>query len=422
MAAVLLGAELGLRIFESRGHSARRIRLEHAQRGIPDETTGFFQVDPVLGYTARRASRFVHRNRGWEGVFETDDDGFRRLPHLEGRRALSPQAARRSLLLVGDSYGFGMGARDDETIDHFLLSLAPDLRLKNVSSPGWSPEQYVLAYERYREAFRPTDVFVLLCHLNDFFSLDNCTAYNRFKPTVRCEDGRPTEIVLPERMWRFKPAGESIFWESRLAFAVGQALEPAYLRSLCGVEEPHGMGRTYERDRLQIYSRALDASGKLDQLWRRFEYLVERLAAGTRAEGTHLTFVVLPLGDFAEFAGEPLARGETAADASVEVVLERVRRIAAAAGAQFLHPREAFQRAGKEAFSLEGHYGPLGNRLLAEEILAALPPPHRSAAEPSQTSPPPQEAPAQSSSSSAVGSTPQSAGPGAGGGAEPRNR
>ena len=265
-----------------------------------------------------------------------------------------------------------MGAHDDESIDHFLLQSSPDITLKNVSSPGWSPEQYLLALESFVERVRPTHVYVLLCHLNDLYGLQNCTAYNRFKPTVRVRGGRPDGICLPSEMARFRPFGESIYWESRLAFAIGGWLEPGYLKGLSGVDEPYGMLRNYSVDRLQIYSAALNAAGKFDPVWTRFDYLMERLEKASKAGGFQVTLLVLPLGEIASFVDVDGLAGQLPADAAVATVLERVRESTSRHGVGFLYPEEPFSGAGRSAFSEEGHYGAVGNRLLAEAILAHL--------------------------------------------------
>lgn len=339
-----------------------------------------FRWDEELGWTACPSDSFDHEVNGWKGHFVTDAEGFRTDP---ARPPANPLAADARVLLIGDSFAFGMGAHDDETIDFFLRALAPGIVLKNVSAPGWSPEQYVAAYRRYARAFRPTHVYVLLTHVNDLVILDNATAYNVFKPTVQLRSGKPTRIVPPSELARFKPRRSSLVWSTRLGYLVSAALEPRYLQLLCGLREPYGMPPEYEKERLQLYSASRNARGQFDTIWKRFDFLMRTIGDEARGDHARLSLVILPLGGMREIVERRKALGALpstfeltpASDYSVDVMLGRVAESAARHGVPLLDPTPEFEAAkarGLSPNSAESHYGPVGNRLVAEAILRHL--------------------------------------------------
>ena len=57
---------------------------------------------------------------------------------------------------------------------------------------------------------------------------------------------------------------------------------------------------------------------------------------------------------------------------SEDVAVEGIEKRATAVGLEFLYPNEAFieaAKAGEKIHSPEGHYGPMGNKLIAQAVL-----------------------------------------------------
>ena len=363
MGGFLLGLmEVTLRLTESTEGRNFRIFYQRYYSGFPQE---FFTFDAELGWTSAPNSILYHEKNGWSGRFFIDEHGFR-MPLSNQRSTLSPNKKRdKRLMLIGDSYGFGMGAHDDETISFFLNTTAPELGLRNISSPGWSPEQYLVAYEKYQGDFKPTHIYMLITHINDFFIMENCTAFNRLKPTVQLKNGKNPRLLRLWEMRAFKPSYDSPIWDFRFLYTLGKILEPLYLRNMSGVDEPYGMLAGFEQERLELYSRSQNAAGKFDRIWKRFDYIVGRMQERARDKGRKFAIIILYLGDL----DLPNTHGE---DYSVEVVVDKVKAIGAQHGIDVLYPHKEFkevQAKGLSVGSPEGHYGPLGNKIVADVIV-----------------------------------------------------
>lgn len=374
--------EMLLRTVEADVHRWERVTY---QRYYPNhhaltEYTKFFKFDPVLGWVGTPDSVVMHKaiDNDWQTRFLYDAEGYRQLPHLASKYASD---APTRVLLLGDSAGFSMGASDEETIDHFLLNGGRRMALKNVSQPGYSPEQYYEAYLKYREAFRPTTAYMLLLHANDFWIMQNCTAFSRFKPTVRLWNGVAERVVTPAEMQSYKPSSESLVWDSRLVYGIASFLEPLSLKRLCGVDEPYGMQGNYWTERLKLYSASLNANGAFDHIWKRFDFIVGRWQADAVARGINFKILIMPLHDFAAIAEGSRGTGSerrpftAIGDESVEVVKQQIRKIADKYHVAVLDPQQPFDdanRAGLPTYSPEGHYGPVGNKIVADAILQDL--------------------------------------------------
>lgn len=369
--------EVGLRLTETAEHRKERLAYESFYRDGACRAS-VFSWNETLGWTACPNTSFDHEVNGWKARFTTDAEGRRVVPSL---RTHPPPAPSARVLLIGDSFAFGMGAHDDETIDSFLARGAPEALVVNDSAPGWSPEQYLAALDARSGAVRPTHVYVLITHVNDLVILENATAYNIFKPTVKLRPGEPPRLVPPSELARFKPRGRSLVWSSRIGYLLANVLEPAYLRRLCGLEKPYGMPPSYEAERLELYSASRNARGDFDTLWERFDYVLERMSARARVLHARLSLVILPLGDVREIVERRKELGalpksfelRPSSDYAVDVVLSRVKAAAARRGLGVLDPTPAFdsaKRQGLPVHSPESHYGPVGNRLIAEAILS----------------------------------------------------
>ncbi len=362
-ALLLVLIEVSLRITESEEGRNLRIFYQRYYSEFPEELLTF---DAELGWKSAPNSILYHEKNGWSGRFFIDKHGFR-MPLLNQHPTLSPNKKHeKRLMLIGDSYGFGMGAHDDETISFFLnKKTVPEVELRNISSPGWSPEQYLVAYEKYKGEFKPTHIYMLITHINDFFIMENCTAFNRLKPTVQLRNGQNPRLLNLWEMRAFKPSYDSPIWDFRLLYTLGKILEPLYLRNICGVDKPYGMLADYEQDRLELYSRSQNRAGKYDPIWKRFDYIVERMQEKVRDEGSKLTIIILYLGDL----NLSSTHGE---DYSVDVVVDKVKTIGARHGIDVLYPHEKFKEVeakGLRVSSPQGHYGPLGNEIIADVIV-----------------------------------------------------
>lgn len=371
----LLVAEATLRFTESGNARAQRDGARRAAFGLP-EPPGFYSPENDLGWTCTPGAAIAHERNGFSAVFTIGADGMRRNLALEGRPR--PRDVERRVLILGGSDAFGVGARDEETLDRFLLDAAPQVAVSNLSSPGWSPDQAFMAYKKYRSAIQPTDVVLVLSHLHDLPGLRHCRVNHRLKPTIRLGGGSAPEIVSVARLAGRRPTPGSLAWDSHVVFALSSFQEDRFLRSACSLEQPELLEGQGEVDRLGIYSAASDREGKNDPLWRRLEYLLANLSEDVRGSGGRLLLVLLPLGNLSDIVERLRLQGRlhgadgAPPDGTVEVVEGRFRGLAEQLHAAYLPLREEWARLGPAVFSPEGHYGAEGYRAVAAAIAAEL--------------------------------------------------
>jgi hypothetical protein len=121
-------------VFEfMKGSTGQEIKFkgEHAQ--------AFFRRDRGLGYglvpeMQVRASRKKNQQLLYEVIYSTDALGRRSSPVAEGPRP-------HFILFFGDSYTFGEGVNDDETLPSFTGQFAPQYRPYNYGVGGYGPQQ-----------------------------------------------------------------------------------------------------------------------------------------------------------------------------------------------------------------------------------------------------------------------------------------
>lgn len=139
-------------------------------------------LDPRL-YVANQSPILHHKLRpGYQGHFAggkvtVDTDGYRVVrPKLRHLRAGSGSGAQRTILLLGDSFVFGQGLNDHETLasqlQDSLYARNLNYRVKNIGVPGYTSWNEYAALIDYLKQGYSADHVVLLYIPNDL-SLDN---------------------------------------------------------------------------------------------------------------------------------------------------------------------------------------------------------------------------------------------------------
>ncbi len=109
----------------------------------------------VLGLRANFSARYMVP-KAWDFRFTTDEYGFRR----SGNR-VSHAADAKKLVLLGDSFTFGMGANDSETYPARLeMLLGPRVLVVNAGVPGTGTGEQAMYYDRVVSREKP-DVVIL---------------------------------------------------------------------------------------------------------------------------------------------------------------------------------------------------------------------------------------------------------------------
>jgi len=103
-------------------------------------TQEFFRPDDQLGYTVRPNARVESIKKSDEGVIYdvvySIDAHHRRITPVE-----QPEQRTRFLLFFGDSFTFGEGVADDETLPYHAAQLAPNYQPYNYGLSGYGPQQ-----------------------------------------------------------------------------------------------------------------------------------------------------------------------------------------------------------------------------------------------------------------------------------------
>jgi hypothetical protein len=331
-------------------------RAVFALRGLPPP-----DADPSLAEEWSWAAEHLRRGQAvLPGLAEFDPSlGWRLRPNLvrdaartnaagmRGEREFAHERApgRRRLLLVGDSYTFGSGVRDDETFAAVLAGRhLPGWEVLNLAVPGYGTDQQVLAYEHSGRRYRP-DVVVLGFFVRDYGR--NLLRFRGYaKPRFELDDAGELRVTgspvpAPEVLLEQYRSGERQIGRPARSYLVEIA-----------------RGRLAE-----LRLRRIDAD---QEGWRLLAKLMERFAAVVRESGAEPLWVLLPGRERVEQGDDRFGELEPLCEA-------HARRI----GLAYLSLTGPLQRLEEQepAFRSDdsgGHLSVAGHREAARAIFAAM--------------------------------------------------
>jgi len=126
-----------------------------------------YQPDPDVGYRLwpSKTSPFRYPRRSGVIVPVTaNSDGFR------NSREFDEHDGRARILVIGDSFTFGLGVRAEDRFTEQLETSESGWRVDNMAMPGWGLDLMVRALERYGRKADP-DIVVLAIYSGDFWRL-----------------------------------------------------------------------------------------------------------------------------------------------------------------------------------------------------------------------------------------------------------
>ncbi len=145
--------------------------------GQPSFEPGYFTSDPILPFALKPNYKHTVVDLGWYPkpfTVSIDARGYRNTPS-------DNQPA--SVVFVGDSFIFGFGVEDDETIPA-QLGMLMHQKVYNLGIPGTGPESYMIMLERYLNASPPPRLIIIGFFTgNDFNDLEHAT----WKELDNCE-------------------------------------------------------------------------------------------------------------------------------------------------------------------------------------------------------------------------------------------
>jgi hypothetical protein len=139
---------------------AHKVRGEHPEPVLSTDRGPLFDSDDVLGFAMRPGHyRISEKLDNRKHEFDLTIDAH-------GRRATSyfPVHASKRLIVAGDSFVFGWGVYDEETIPWLLQVRLPDYEVVNLSVNSYSTIQALLQLQSAVPPVRPEDVIVILYH------------------------------------------------------------------------------------------------------------------------------------------------------------------------------------------------------------------------------------------------------------------
>jgi lysophospholipase L1-like esterase len=278
-------------------------------------------------------------------------------PHSERIHGRSDPAGRRRVLLLGDSFAFGVNVPTDQTIAADLAARLPgDRDVVNLGCPGYGPDQALLRLESVQESLHPDDVVLVLFPANDFEDL----AKNRLfdvtgggalvRPGRTCLDEEAPALRSLLLFDLFQPS--RLEWTSRYVGLYRRLFDDGYDTDM--LARPSSPGSTAKRALMRTILR---------------EFKRRLQTAGAR-----FFVAVIPSNESFDNPAFLWQHGSPAGDRfpleALVVAICSEEGIASVAAADVL---ASSQRAPRELYEArDGHLTPLGYRLVAEAIAAAL--------------------------------------------------
>jgi hypothetical protein len=145
------------------------------------------RIDRELGWTLREDVSGVTGGEPWQKDLRTNALGFRDVAHGE-----KPAGVTR-VAVLGDSFVFGSGVKQDETLTRRLAALlGPSFEVINLGVPGYGTDQALLTLSRFGPRLSP-DVVLAGFFWNDVMENASSQIYSMQKPRFILEGG---ELLL----------------------------------------------------------------------------------------------------------------------------------------------------------------------------------------------------------------------------------
>jgi GDSL-like Lipase/Acylhydrolase family len=168
LALSLAGAEAGLRLLFPQPLAERY--------GAPRAGGPLVRIDPELGWTLRPNVSGLKSDEPWQKDLRTNASGFRDVDHGEKAVGVTRVA------VLGDSFVFGSGVGQDETLTHRLQErLGPSFEVVNLGVAGYGTDQALLTLRRWGPRLAP-DIVLAGFFWNDIMENASVEIYGMRKP------------------------------------------------------------------------------------------------------------------------------------------------------------------------------------------------------------------------------------------------
>jgi len=305
-------------------------------------TDAFYQDDPYFRYITGANLDFV---------IQHPDFTYRvRTPLVFGSAGFRSARPEGSVwgVAVGDSFTFGMGVEQQDTWVAQLAGLV-HRQVINLSVPGWGPQQYTRALERYGVHLKPNVVFYAL-YRND---LEDVVLFDRWSRGPRYQ--RTFEDWLRAHSVSFNLC--RLFWDNR---------NP-------GSEDIHLRGPDLRFNSKKLKGSLAKEHENFDLAWSLIQSQLEVAAGYGRSLNAHFVLLYFPSKE--ETYWDWIKAQETSLEslsASIEIFRNRVLEFCNARQLSCLDLTPTLRKSAAEGlkvyFPHDSHWTQRGNQIVAAQI------------------------------------------------------
>ncbi|MFT4797944.1 MAG: lysophospholipase L1-like esterase [Sulfitobacter sp.] len=143
---------------------------------------GLVQRDPNLGWKLATNWKGDHKHHDYQVRYATNIKGERDAP------SRTYESGAPKVLMVGDSFTFGLGVNDEETFSYLLQQKTSQHQVINAGVPGYSPEQIALRAIHLARLYQPEVIGFVLYLGNDLIDIGHEFA-------VQAPGGKPYMVI-----------------------------------------------------------------------------------------------------------------------------------------------------------------------------------------------------------------------------------
>ncbi len=340
----------------------------------PEFLGSVIRYDPLLGWSLEPNSSLVSvdSQRDFHYRIDVNSLGLRDREH-----APAPKRGAHRVLVLGDSFVFGVGLNNGERFSDVLdRSLPDDVEVINGGVPGWGTDQEMLFYESSLRRLQPDVVVLTFLGQNDVVNngLRGPLIEVGTKPRFVCEgDSLRLEPPTPPAALTFSQRAKRELRKSRLLLFIKRRLEMRDYQHHA-VEDPRFVTHGYEANRHLSHWSVYDVRGgeAIEGAWCVTERVIERLAQDCADDSAQLVVFAFPAKVEVDepWRTEMMSRtGVEAANMDFDLPYRRLAAFCAARGIEFHYPIAQFHAAAQHDtlyFDHDAHPNAVANALAAD--------------------------------------------------------
>lgn len=295
-----------------------------------------FAYSAELGHTCYPNTRYEHHDADTSIYYQTNALGW--------RGNLPEEGARKRLLLLGDSYTFGMGVNDGQEFASLLAqSLSDSVEVLNLGVPGWGLSQEIRQFYMLAEELKPAMVLICFFHNDLADNFRNKVSYVDEEGAVRFAPATFNGNMLKRFLSKSMIQKSQLYNLLRLTL-YNRVKANEELRATEHYQTQAGLG--FKEKQQHFYARLLDAFAR--DLQRRDIRLLLFSVNGWRGP--------VPIEQIRRYP----------------IIMNRVKHLEEEGALQYLSSNRWFSHKDELSLSPVGHYGPKWHTAIARGLAEDL--------------------------------------------------